>query len=143
MVRIRRLSTKQGFTVVEALIASFVMAIGLLAVVAAISSQITTLNQNREKAIAALSAQEEIESIRSMPFDDILNLGTSSSFTASGFVYLNNSSGIVTVDNTYGPISSAADARRISVTVNWKSINGKTLQKTLTTLVTRNGINKQ
>jgi len=119
------------------------MAIGLLAVVAAISSQITTLNQNREKAIAALSAQEEIESIRSMPFDDILNLGTSSSFTASGFVYLNNSSGIVTVDNTYGPISSAADARRISVTVNWKSINGKTLQKTLTTLVTRNGINKQ
>jgi len=141
MTKIGYLSTKKGFTLIEALIASIVMAIGLLAVVTAIYSQITLLNQDREKIIATLAAQEEIENIRSMPFDNILNLD--SSFVASGFIYLNNPSGTISIDSAYSPVSGAADIRRISVTVSWNSIKGTVLQRTLTTLVTRSGINKQ
>ena len=132
---------KKGFTLIEALIASIIMAIGLCAVVTAIYSQITLLNQDREKIIATLAAQGEIENIRSMPFDNILNLG--SSFVASGFIYLNNPSGTISIDSAYSPVSGAADIRRISVTVSWNSIKGTILQRTLTTLVTRSGINKQ
>lgn len=126
----------KGFTLIEALLASFVMAIGLFAVGTAIYSQFFSLNQNREKAIATLAAQEEIESIRGMPFSTIV--GLPSSFTADGFAYLNNPTGTLTVSNSYG-----GKIKKISVTVTWNSLTGQTLQKSLVTLVTENGINKQ
>ena len=128
---------KGGFTLIEAVMAAFIMAISLFAVGTTIYSQFSALNQNREKAIATLAAQEEIENIRGMPYDTILGLG--SSFTASGFAYLQNPSGTVIVDSIYG----ANDIRRLSITVSWDSITGKPLQQKLATLVTRGGINKQ
>ncbi len=137
MVSIRRLSNKKGFTLIEAFVASVVLALGLFAVLLALYTEFTFINQNREKAIATLSAQEEIESIRGMPFDTILSLG--SSFNASGFAYLKNPTGTLTLDNIY----SSDDIRRVSVTVSWLSLTGRTLQIRLTTLVTRNGIDKQ
>lgn len=137
MTRIGYLSKNRGVTLAEALIASFIVAISIFAVGTAIYSQITSLNQNREKAIATLSAQEEIENIRGMSFDAILSLDTS--FNSSGFAYLKDPVGTVIIDNVYG----ANDMRRVSVTVSWRSINGNTLQKKLVTLVTRSGIDKQ
>jgi Tfp pilus assembly protein PilV len=140
-VKNRLLLNRKGFTLIEALLASFVMSIGLFAIGTAIYSQISSLNKNREQTIAALAAQEEIENIRGMPFDTVKNLN--SSFTSSGFIYLLNPTGTVTPDNTYSPISGAADIRRVSVDVSWTSINGTTLHNRLVTLVTRNGIDKQ
>lgn len=127
----------KGFALIEAVMAAFILAISLFAVGTAVYSQFSALNQNREKAIATLAAQEEIENIRGMSYDAILGLG--SSFTASGFEYLKNPAGAVAVDNIYG----TSDIRRISVTVSWASIMGQRLEKKLATLVTRNGINKQ
>jgi len=131
------LSNKRGVTLIEAVIASLIMAMGLFVVGTAIYSQFSSLNQNREKAIATLAAQEEIEEIRGMPFDSILAL--SSSFTSSGFAYLNNPSGAIVLDNIYG----SSNIKRVSVTVNWDSITGNTLHRSLVTIVTRGGINKQ
>jgi Tfp pilus assembly protein PilV len=130
-------SKRKGFTLIEALIAAGVLALGLFAVGLAIYAEFPFINQNREKTIATLAAQEEIETIRGKPFDEILAL--SSSFTASGFEYLKNPVGTVTVDNIY----NESDIRRVSVTVTWDSSTGRTLHKSLTTLMTRNGINKQ
>ena len=137
MVRIRRLLNKKGFTLIEAFVASVVLALGLFAVLLALYTEFTFINQNREKAIATLAAQEEIESIRGMPFDTIL--GLSSYFNASGFAYLKNPVGTLTLDNIY----SSDDIRRVSVTVSWLSLTGRTLQIRLATLVTRNGIDRQ
>lgn len=131
------MSSERGVTFIETIIASLVMAIGLFIVGTAIYSQFSSLNQNREKAIATLAAQEEIENIRGMAFDSILVLG--SSFNASGFIYLNNPSGAVVLDNIYG----SSNIRRVSVTVSWDSVMGKRLSKRLATLMTRCGINKQ
>lgn len=130
-------SNRNGFTLIEAMVAALIVALGLFAVGLAIYAEFPFINQNREKTIATLAAQEEIESIRGMPYDSILAL--SSSFTASGFVYLENPAGAVTVDNIYGE----NDIRRVSVTVSWDSSTGSRLQKSLVTMVTRNGINKE
>lgn len=128
---------KKGFSLVESLASSIILAIGLFAVGVALYTQFSSINQNREKAIASLAAQEEIENVRGMSFDDILALGTS--FTATGFAYLGNPVGTINIDDIYGD----ANIRRVSITVQWNSANGSVMQKKLATLVTRNGIDKQ
>lgn len=130
-------SKKKGFTLIEAFAATCVLAISLLSAGFAIYTQLYFINQLREKSIATLAAQEEVEAIRGMPFDNVLNLG--SSFTASGFTYLKSPVGTVTVDDIY----STGNMRRVSITVSWASVTGKALQRTLVTLMSRNGINKQ
>lgn len=133
-----RLSNKKGFTLVEALFASSIMAIGLVAVITAVYLQATILNKNREHTIASLAAQGEIENIRGMKFNDILPLASFDEDDAPGLAYLKNAEGKVKVDDSYG-----SDIKRVSVTVTWNSIDGKTLHKTMATLVTRNGIDRQ
>lgn len=136
------LSRKKGFTLIEVLIASLIMGISLFAAETAIYSQVRALNQNREKTIATLAAQGELENIRGKAFDDI------SSYTfdvaeAPGLVYLHKPDGVtsrgnVEVSNVYG-----SGVKKISVTITWVSVTGKTLQNKLVTLITRGGIDKQ
>lgn len=137
MAKIRRLSDKLGFTLVEALSAAIILGIGLFVLGTVFLQEFSVINKLREMTLATLSAQEEIEQVRGESFDTIKNLG--SSFTASGFNYLKNPVGTVTVDNIYGN----DNIRRVSVTVSWASRSGATLSKSLVTLVTRDGIDKQ
>lgn len=133
-----KLAANRGFTLVEALVASIVLALCLFAMGVAVYAEFAFINQNREKAIATLAAQEEIEKLRGMPFDTIL--AQSSYFTASGFAYLKNPVGRLTIENIY---SGGANMKSISVRVRWDSLTGRILQKSLVTIMTRNGINKQ
>ncbi len=140
-----RLSNKKGFTLAETLFASVIMAMGLLAAITATYLQTTILNKNREQTIASLTAQGEIENIRGMKFSDILTLTSFDKDDAPGLAYLHYGSGDgkgdIEVDSAGFTIDS--NIQRVSVTVTWNSINGKTLKKTMATLVTKNGINKQ
>ncbi|MFH0764695.1 MAG: hypothetical protein V1927_06805 [Candidatus Omnitrophota bacterium] len=135
------LSNKKGFTVIEAFAACSILAICLLSTGLAIYTQFPFINQNREKAIATLAAQEEIEKIRGLPFDAILAINPSwvAANLPAGFAYLTNPACAVTLDAVYGD----SNIQRVSVTVSWSSTSGPTLQKTILTLISRNGINKQ
>jgi len=141
MIRIRYLSGKQGFTVIEAFVACSILAVCLLSAGLAIYTQFPFINQDREKVIAALSAQEEIEKIRGLPFDTILGINASwvAANLPSGFAYLTNPTCTVALDAIYGD----SNIQRISVTVSWKSSSEAVLQETLVTMMSRNGINKQ
>ena len=140
-----RLSNKKGFSLVEALIASVIMAIGLFAVITAVYLQTAILNENREQTIATLTAQGEIENIRGMKFSDILALTSFDKDDAPGLAYLHYGSGDGKGDINVDSAGFISDShiKKVSVTVTWDSINGKTLHKTMATLVTENGINKQ
>lgn len=131
------LGNRRGFTLIEAFVSTLILALSLFIVGLAIYAEFPIINQNREKAIATLAAQQEIENIRGMSYDTILALG--SSFTTESFSYLENPTGTLTVDSIFGD----PDIRRVSVTVSWSSMAGGTMQKNLVTMVTRNGINKQ
>jgi len=132
---------KKGFTVIEAFSACSIIAVCLLSTGLAIYTQFPFINQNREKAIATLAAQEQIEKIRGLPFDTIRGIDASwvEVNLPSGFVYLTNPGCTVNIDDIYGD----NNIRRVSITVSWRSSNGLTLQKTLLTIMARNGINKQ
>lgn len=144
MIRIRRLSDKKGFTLIEVMIASLIMAVSLFAVGTAVYAQFTALNQNRESTIATLTAQGELELLRGQPFDSIV---TKSFYKedAPGLEYLHYGAGFgkgdIVVDNA--PFTGDSNIKRVSVSVTWNSINGKTLQRTMSALMARGGINKQ
>lgn len=149
MTGIRCLSNKRGFTIVEALIASLVTAIGLFASGTAIYAQFTALNENREKTIATLTAQGEIEFLRGQPFGNI----TTRAFyknEAPGLEYLHYGSGDGQGDIVVDPVVANPDGftgdsyiKKVSVIVKWNSTNGRLLQKTIATLMTDHGINRQ
>lgn len=138
------LSNKKGFTLIEALIASLIMAIGLIAVGTAIYTQVSSLNKNREKTIATLTAQGQMEFLRGEPFANI----TTRPFykeEAPGLEYLHYGSGYGSGDIVADGAGFTSDSniKRVSVTVKWDSANGRQLQKTVTTLMTNSGINRQ
>jgi len=133
-----RLSNKKGFTLSETLFASCIMVLGLLAVITTVYLQATILNKNKEQTIATLTAQGEIENIRGMQFGAIQSLTSFGVGDAPGLAYLKNAEGDVVIEDSYGP-----DIKKVSVIVKWRSINGKQLQRSIATLMTNGGINKQ
>jgi prepilin-type N-terminal cleavage/methylation domain-containing protein len=140
MSRVRLLSNKRGFTLIESLIASLIMAIGLFIVLTAIYLQATILNKNREQTIATLIAQGEIEFLRGQLFSNIVTRHFDEE-EAPGLEYLHYGSGYGHGDITVS--TTAAHLKNVSVTVTWNSVNGKELKKTAATLMAENGINKQ
>lgn len=139
-----RTNNDDGFTLVEALIASVVMALGLIAVITAVSMQTNILNKDREYSIASLAAQGHIELLRGRAFGNIVN-STFDDDEAPGLAYLHYGSGVGSGSVLVEDADFTADSniKKVSVTVTWDSIDGNTRTKTLETLVTKNGINRQ
>ena len=127
---------KKGFTLIEITLTILIIVIVSIGIVSIFSHGFTVSTETREISIATQAAQEEIECIRDMAFGSI----TSSSFTTSGFTHLTNPVGTVTVD-TY--IAGENDIKKVTVTVNWTSAGGRSLTKSLVTLITREGIDKK
>jgi len=128
---------KKAFTLVEVLISIVVVGIALVSVALVFSQSIFLLSEIRQRSIASEAVQDEMESIRNMSFGQILALGPA--FVGPGFGRLTNPVGAVTVDDPFG----VNDMRRVTVTVSWTSSQGVVLSRSLATLVTRDGINKQ
>jgi len=131
---------KKGFTLLEVLIATAILGACLLAVVTVLCGQYYIISQNRERTVATLAAQEVIENIRGMPFDTITASGKVFP-NPSGFQYLKNPSLSVRIDNFFSDMTNSI--RRVSVVVSWVSMKGTTMQRSLVTVMTKNGVNKQ
>lgn len=138
---------KRGFTLMEAMFAVLLLATGLIAVGTVFFQQFSYINKLRELTIATLATQEVIERIRGMGFDTIITQDLNAKFNSNQDrpralnTYLNNPVVEVTLDNySYGDPNNI---KRLSVAVRWVSTDGRTFQKSLVTVVARNGIDKQ
>ena len=100
------LKGKRGFTLIEAFAGSAIFIVAICAIGLATYTEFSFINQNREKALATMAAQEYVEHIRAMSFDNILAINSSWAMSTanipSAFTYLKNPQGTVTVDNLYG-----------------------------------------
>ena len=89
----------------------------------------------KQTAIATQCAQEELENIRNLTYEEILALGPS--FTNDSLTLLDNSTGIRTIEDSVGP-----DIKKLTISVFW-IYRGQNMRKDIVTYITREGINKK
>ena len=132
---IERKKREDGFTFIEVLVTIVILAVVLIALLTCFLHGFNVISRMKQMAIATQSIQEELELIRNMPFSDILSLD--SSFTNDSLSVLENSSGILSIED-----SSGAEIKKLTVSVLWTH-RGRQMRKDVVTYVTKKGINKK
>lgn len=130
-----RKSQEGGFTLIEVLITIMMLAVVLTAVLSCFIQGFDILMRMKQQTIATQCIQKELELIRTMRYSDILTLDNT--FTNDNLAYLENSSGIIDLEDSIG-----AEIKKLTVSVTW-TYRGRQMQKEIVTYVTKKGINKK
>ncbi len=125
---------EKGFTLIETLIAIAVLAVMLLTLISVFIYGYSAVARARQSALATVIAQEEMETIRALPFDQIAALG--STFSNAKLAGLLGGQGMLAVEAGAG-----VDIKKVSVSVLW-TFRGVPRRKDVVTFMTRKGINK-
>lgn len=132
---IKRKKREEGLTLIEVLITIVIITGILISLLGCFIYGLSSISRMKQTAIATQCVQEQLELIRNTSFDDILSLG--SSFTNESLTFLQNSSGIITIEDSFG-----SDIKKLTVSVFW-IYRGKQMRKDIVTYLTREGINKK
>lgn len=132
---IKRKKREEGLTLIEVLITIVIITGILISFLGCFIYGLNSISRMKQTVIATQCVQEQLELIRNMSFDDILSLG--SSFTNESLTPLQISSGIITVEDSFG-----SDIKKLTVSVLWV-YRGKQMRKDIVTYLTREGINKK
>ena len=124
-----------GFTLVEVLITILLFTVVLTALLSCFIQGFDILMRMKQMTIATQSIQKELELIRNMHYNDILTMD--SSFTNDNFSYLENSSGVISLEDSVG-----AEIKKLTVSVAW-TYRGRQMRKEVVTYVTKKGINRK
>ncbi|MGD2244968.1 MAG: type II secretion system protein [Candidatus Aminicenantes bacterium] len=130
-----RTAKEGGFTLIEVLITIMMLAVVLTALLSCFIQAFDILTRMKQMTIATQTIQSELELIRSMRYNDILTLDNT--FTNDSLSYLENSSGIINLEDSVG-----AEIKKLTVSVTW-TYRGRQMQKEIVTYVTKKGINKK
>jgi prepilin-type N-terminal cleavage/methylation domain-containing protein len=131
----KRKNQEEGFTLVEILVTIVVVAVALMALLSVFIYGFNLLSRMKQTAIATQCAQEELENIRNLTYDEILALGAS--FTNDSLTLLESSSGVRTIEASVGD-----DIKKLTISVFW-TYRGQSMRKDIVTYITREGINKK
>ncbi len=124
-----------GFSLIEVLIAIFILGIVSITLVSVFMYGFNSVYRTKQVSLATQIAQEEVELVRNLNYDDILLLG--STFTHDSLSELVNGAGALTIEN-----GSGDDIKKLTVSVTW-IYRGIDMRKDVVTFVTREGVNKK
>lgn len=127
---------QKGYTMVETMAAIGLGIIGITAVASTMDAGIFTRTDNRSRLYATNALRKEVETLRRTSFDTIVGYGASSTFTNAQVTHLTSGSGTRTIAASFG-----ADIRQVTLTVSWRGRRGNTLSQSVTTYVSRKGLN--
>jgi len=131
----KRESRNDGFTLIEVLVTLLILTVVLTALLSCFIQGFDILTRMKQMTIATQSIQKELESIRSLPYSDILSLDDT--FTNDNLTYLENSSGIINLEDSVG-----SEIKKLTVSLTW-TYRGRQLRKEVVTYITKKGINKK
>lgn len=124
-----------GFTLVEVLIAVFILSIVLAGSLSVVTKCNVFINDIHQLSVASHLLKKEMEEVRDLSFDNVLALDDS--FTVSGYDNLFDSlQGAITLDDIYGN----NHIRRITITLSWVNSQGRAVSRSITSLISRDGI---
>jgi prepilin-type N-terminal cleavage/methylation domain-containing protein len=132
----KRKSKKEGFTLIEVLITILVLTVVLVAVLSTFIYGFNILARMKQTVIATQCAQEKLEHVRNLTFDEVLVI--ESTFTHEHFSLLEDGTGVISLEDT----SLGDDIKKLTVSVLW-TFRGNPMQKDIVTYITREGINKK
>jgi Tfp pilus assembly protein PilV len=137
---LRQLQSKSGFTLLEAMLATLILAFVLASVLAVLSQCARYVADIRRTARASQILQQEMEGIRlTNVWSDITGLAntTFSDPNDTNRLY----TGTITQAN-YASYGSTTTVVKVTLTVTWTNQTNRVLTNTLTALVGNGGLNK-
>src|ERR1043165_2833498 len=135
---VMRRNCRGGFTLMEVMISSMILAFVLVSITALISRTSRYLMDLRTHARSSQVLQQRIEELRAMSWTEITNLPTS--FTSSADT--NDTSGKTRTSATYQVQGSTVMVVQATATVTWTNRSNRIVTNTLTTLISNGGLNK-
>ncbi len=127
----------RGFALLEATAALFVVAVGLFGAIQMFHYGVRTIHTIQEHTIASRSMQNEMESLRGLPFDR-LEPGPRLDFVSATpeMARLINANAWVEIeDREEGP----GRLRQVTVSLRWTGEHGRRIKRSVTTLIARKG----
>jgi len=133
---LKRKRNQKGLSLIEVLVTIFILAIIMISLISVFIYGFNLLSRTKQVTFATQTAQEAIEFIRNMSFDDVQ---TTTSFPAEINIpaYLNNGQGSLVIEDGPGD-----DIKKLTVSITW-DYRGKQMKKSIVTYITREGINKK
>jgi hypothetical protein len=129
-----------GFTIIEAMLASMILILSLVSVLALAARGFQYIGDMRKWARSSQVLQQRMEDIRLVTvWTNIwsLNDTTFKDTSISGMVY----NGKIVI-SSYDPPYPTDYAARVSISINWTNSANKVLTNTMTSLLCKNGLNK-
>ena len=128
-------NSQKGFSLIEVLIAIFILGIVSVTLISVFIYGFNVVFKTRQVTIATQIAQEEVELVRNMNYDDILLLG--STYSHDNLSDLVNGAGVLSLESGPGD-----DIKKLTVSVTW-DYQGTNMRKDVVTFIAREGVNKK
>lgn len=148
-------ANSRAFTLVEVMVASSVVVLGLVGMIQAIVSGSEMLDLARKQTIAAQIIHGQIDNIRLSNWTEVGNLtsgttvkvdasddsGNQSNNVSKGFVFGSNLPEVARDFTCTRTISTVrTDMKQVTFTVGWRGNTGRSYSRTGSTYVTKNGL---
>ena len=127
---------RAGFTLIELTAALFILTVGILGVIQMFHYGIAKMHAVNENAIVVRALQNEIETLRSLPFDELIEVRDAPFRSVTPELgKLVNTRALVTIETE----PDNARLQRVTASVAWSGEHGRTIRKSLTTLIADKG----
>ncbi|MFC2168117.1 prepilin-type N-terminal cleavage/methylation domain-containing protein [Acidobacteriota bacterium] len=126
---------QRGFSLIEVLLAIFILGIVSITLISVFIYGFNVVFKTRQVTLATQIAQEQVELVRNLNYNEILLLG--SSYSHDSLSDLVNGTGTQAIENGPGD-----DIKKLTISVTW-DFRGANLRKDIVTFVTREGVNKK
>lgn len=133
--------SQRGFTILEVMLAAFVMVLAITTSIIAMQRAFCGLDIARKITLAGQVMQSELEKIRLEDWAAIAAYPASTDITAAAAASFGASGAIAnsfTLNRAVADVHT--DMRQITLTTTWRTIDGRSMSRSYTTYYGRNGL---